>query len=175
MISSILVQFGALVNCCAMIGPMGIGTEARVWEHVAVVYAEVLDAKQQDDSPSKWKLRLRPLATLTGHFDAAENDDLEAMALMRNFAVSHIVNVPVKGTKVIALLGGVGVANDDLYSIPPGDAVITPVNENGDRPCLFEVTGFDDPKVTETIENLRKLRGQQCEEAEKAAASEKKK
>ena len=41
------------------------------------------------------------------------------------------------------------------------------------RPALFEVTGFDDPKVAETIENLRKLRGKQREEAEKAKAEQK--
>ena len=40
-------------------------------------------------------------------------------------------------------------------------------------PCLIEVTGFDDPKVTETIENLCKLRGKQREEAEKAKAERK--
>jgi hypothetical protein len=45
-----------------------------------------------------------------------------------------------------------------------------PENDRLDWPALFEVTGFDDPKVTETIENLRKLRGKQREDAEKAKA-----
>jgi hypothetical protein len=38
---------------------------------------------------------------------------------------------------------------------------------------MFEVTGFDDPNVTNTIENLRELRGKQRDEAEKAKAEQK--
>jgi hypothetical protein len=59
------------------------------------------------------------------------------------------------------------------YSIPNGNASFFPKDDRGFRPCIFEVTGFDDPKVTETIENLRKLRGKQREEAEKAKAEQK--
>jgi hypothetical protein len=173
MVLSILLQLGNMIISCAMTGPISVGTDARVWEHGAVVYAEVLDTKQQDDNPSHWKLRLRPLATLTGRIDAAEKEEIEATATIRNILASYIINVPAKGTKVIALLGGVAFANDGPYSIPPGNAPMLPVNERGDRPCLFEVTGFEDPKVTETIESLRKLRGKQREESEENAENKK--
>jgi hypothetical protein len=62
--------------------------------------------------------------------------------------------------------------NSQSYAIPTGSASFFPIDKNGGRPCVFEVSGFDDPKVAETIENLRKLRGKQREEAEKKAAAE---
>jgi hypothetical protein len=40
---------------------------------------------------------------------------------------------------------------------------------------LVTVEGFDDPKVTETIENLRKIRAKHREEAEKREAEKSKK
>jgi len=55
-----------------------------------------------------------------------------------------------------------------IYLVPNGTVKFVPGHVG-----IVEVTGFDDPKVTETIENLRKLRGKQREEAEKSKAEQK--
>jgi hypothetical protein len=78
---------------------------------------------------------------------------------------------PRKGAKVVVVIRKIG--SNPIYSIENGHAGFFPRDKNGDQPCLFEVTGFDDPKVTETIDNLRKLRGKQRAEAEKAQAEKK--
>ncbi len=102
-----LIHLGCCINSCAMIGLIGVETDAEQWKHVAVIYAEVLATKQQDDRPSHWTLRLRPIATLTGNVDAAQLEEIEANATIANMIVSYIQTVPATGTKVIALLGGV--------------------------------------------------------------------
>lgn len=64
------------------------------------------------------------------------------------------------------------VANAFLYSftvLPRNNQAVQSPLLFAFRPDIFEVTGFDDPKVTETVENLCKVRGKQCEEAEKEA------
>ena len=96
--------------------------------------------------------------------------------------LSAIHKAPPSGAKVIVVVQRLFLPSDKVgYSIPNGAAAFFPEIEWPDtspptkvRPCLVEVTGFDDPKVTETIENLGKLRGKQREQAEKQAAAEKK-
>ena len=85
---------------------------------------------------------------------------------------------PQKGATAVVLLVRRNVGAKTTYWIPSSSVPCFPRLGQQPfpdaRPALCEVTGFDDPKVTETIENLRKLRGKQREEAEQKAAAEKK-
>jgi hypothetical protein len=83
--------------------------------------------------------------------------------------VTVIASVPKKGSKVVVLISGKEPDEHGRYYIAPSQVLFFPKDSYGDKPALCEVTGFDDPKVTEIIENLRKLRGKQREEAEQKA------
>ncbi len=140
------------------------GDPPAYWKNAAVIYARIDDVKKV--LGDQYKLRLRGIATLTGEYDtAAENIiDVDVRIQWGQRAVQF---VPPRGVHVIALIQR---DRNGSYFIPD----VRPRFLAAPEP-LITVTGFDDPKVTETIENLRKLRGKQREEAEKAAASEKKK
>ena len=140
------------------------------WDHSAVVYAKVNDVILQ--MPNSYVIRIQPLATLTGKLDPAERNEITTIAEIGS-KISSIKQPPKKDDLVIVVLR----ENQDerTFYIPNGSASFLPVlGKSGTRACLFTVTGFDDPKVTETIENLRKLRGKQREETEQKAAAEKK-
>ena len=148
------------------------------WENQSVLFAEVVSATQV--SAAGWSIRLRPLAVLPGNFDPAFTGKIDAGVWIGDLA-GVIAEAPKNGTNVIVVLQHAVLNRKDVYSIPNGAAAFFPQIERQDtipptkvRPCLVVVTGFDDPKVTETIENLRKLRGKQREETEQKAAAEKK-
>jgi hypothetical protein len=154
------------------------GNSAEYWRNAAVQYAEVLKVEAPEHGMDI--IHLKPLAVLTGTCDAAYQEEITANA-WTGLVVSKIAKPPVKGAKVLVVGSFNWTDNGKRYLfIPNGDATFFPEIDRPnwphpikDRPCLFEVTGFDDPKVTETIENLRKLRGKQREEAEKAEAEKK--
>ena len=155
------------------------GERAGYWDTAAVLYAEVTEIHELGHS--RYMIRLTPFATLTGGIDSATSASLTATATIASIQITVIPKVPENGRKVIVLLQpataipGVPLQHSQPreYTIPNGNIMFLPKNDRTDRPALFEVTGFDDPKVTETIENLRKLRGQQREEAEKDKAEQK--
>jgi hypothetical protein len=148
------------------------------WDNQSVLFAEVVNATQL--SAAGWSIRLSPLAVLTGNFDPAFTGRIDAGVWIGDLA-GAITEAPKNGTKVIVVVQHAVLNQKDVYSIPNGSATFFPEIERQDtippikvRPCLVVVSGFDDSKVTETIENLRKLRGKQREEAEQKAAAEKK-
>jgi hypothetical protein len=145
------------------------GQPAEVWDSSAVLYAKVLSVEQR--GPHTYLICLKPLATLTGEFDSAYRGDVLIGPAIGSREFTDIEVVPAIGAKVVVLIDRSG---QPIYTVRNGRAQFFPKNERGNAPCLFEVTGFDDPKVTETIENLRKLRGKQREEAEQKAVAEKK-
>jgi hypothetical protein len=141
------------------------GKEPEVWERASVIYAAVTDV--ETNRPEQYVIHLQPLATLTGKFDSAMFSEIEVPSdVSKTSGNTMIRDVPKRGMRVIVYVG-----NDQVHPsrIPAGPVFFMP-----DHLGLVEVTGFDDPKVTETIENLRKLRGKQREEAEQKAAAEKK-
>jgi hypothetical protein len=146
--------------------PLLDGTPAAYWNNALVVYAEVIGVELGSPSPA-CLVELNPIAVLSGTLDPALQGSISASA---NIRLRHtlITEFPKKGQKVIVLLERDG---DGKYQIP--DAIIKFFPKQRYMP-IFEVTGFDDPMVTETIENLHKLRGKQREEAEQKAAAEKK-
>ncbi len=128
-------------------------------------------------------MTLRPIATLAGKLDPAFAPDIRVGASAGDLYGVAIRKSPAKGTQIVALIVH-GIAPRDApeiqrhreyYYIPNAGISCFPLDNNPQvgRTPLFEVTGFDDPKVTETIENLRKLHGKQREEAEKAKAEQK--
>ena len=131
-----------------------------------VLYAEVTATEGFEKASGR--IQLSPLATLAGRFDAAYMGEIEALATI-GIPVSAIAKVPAKGTKVIVILNRVMNKPDHLeYQIPNASIDALPIIGQGRRPAIVEVTSFDDPKVTETIENLRKLRGQQARRSRKS-------
>jgi hypothetical protein len=142
------------------------------WDRAAVVYAEI--TKVSLESVATYKIQIHPIATLTGDFDSAYHDDLSAYASFGNVMVSDRQKPPQEGTKAIVIFDWGTEKYSDQYWITDRGASFMPIDKRGMRPSICEVTGFDDPKVTETIENLRKLRGRQREETERKAAAEKK-
>jgi hypothetical protein len=167
MLSNTLIVFISLAAQCGIVG--ADGQPADVWENSAVIYANVLSVEKR--GYDTYLIRLNPLATLTGTFDSAFQGEISIGPAIGNRENTEIDRVPRVGAKVIVLIDRRSVSS--VYLVRTGSASFFPVNERRNAPCLFEVTGFDDPKVTETIENLRKLRGKQREEAEKAKAEQK--
>ena len=142
--------------------------EPKTWEFCSVVFATVV---AYEDLHFAGRVKLVPLATLSGNLDSALEGEVTAGAEIGNLETTDILTAPRVGTKVIVFLARDINGN---YRIPNGGASFFPKSDIGANPCICEVTGFDDPKVTETIENLRKLRGKQREEAEQKAAAKKK-
>jgi hypothetical protein len=179
MFASLVSALICASELCAMTGPGTIeDTIQSQWDqYLTVFYAEVVDTQPHEHVPirvTNWYIRLKPLATLSGHLDAACVGEITADAAISNGNVSVIASVPKKGSKVVVLVTGKEPDEHGHYYIAPSDVLFFPKDSNGNKPALCEVTGVDDPKVTETIENLRKLRGKQREEAEQKAAAEKK-
>jgi hypothetical protein len=130
------------------------------------VYAEVIGFELGSPSPA-CIVELNPIAVLSGTLDPALQGSVRASARIR-LRHTVITEYPKIGQKVIVLLERDG---DEKYQIP--DAIIKFFPKQRGCMPLFEVTGFDDPMVNKTIENLRKLRGKQREEAEQAKAEQK--
>ena len=155
-----------LAHYLAIISPE---PDESFWCGASVVYADVVDVKP--DEYQGMLILLKPYATLSGNFDAAFHGEIPAHAIVnRGFAdVSVIRTAPTKGSKVLAvILDTITAKGQQIYLVPNGNVKFVPGHVG-----IVEVTGFDDPKVTEMIENLRQLRGKQREEAEKAKAEQK--
>jgi hypothetical protein len=142
------------------------GTRAAYWNNAAIVYAGVIGFELGSPSPA-CIVELNPIAVLGGTLDPALQGSVRASARIR-LRHTVITEYPKTGQKVIVLLERDG---DGKFQIP--DAIVKFFPKRRGCMPLFEVTGFEDPMVTETIENLRKLRGKQREEAEQKAAAEK--
>ena len=161
--------FGMLLGLTQICGIVGAdGQPADVWDSSAVIYAKVLNVEKR--GYDTYVIQLNPIATLAGKFDAAFEGEISIGPAIGNRETTHIDRVPKTGANVVVLIDRSG---SQIYTVRTGSASFFPTNERGMRPCLFEVTGFDDPKVTQTIENLRKLRGKQREEAEQTKAEQK--
>ena len=145
---------------------MGVGYNAGT----IVVYAEVKNV-QQTEGPSHI-IKLDPLSTLMGDLDPSMEVSISA-AVSIGGNVSEIAEPPPVGAKVICLLSRVTskTRRDNIrFTITNGVMTHFPKQINGkESPAMFIVSGFDDPKVKETIENLRKYRAKDREEAEQKA------
>ena len=131
-------------------------------EGAFVIYADVLDVKQET-ADRAGELLLRPIATLSGDFDSASSADISVSVAMGSVYYA-IITTPAKGSKVVVLVKRVPAipnsASTDVLRVPNAFVSCFPVAPEWKakgiegRPPLFEVTGFDDQKVKETIENL---------------------
>jgi hypothetical protein len=139
--------------------------DAFFWDNHAVIYAEITEVKKDRGS---YFVDLLPFATLTGKWDAAFDRQVTAGVWVTPETApnaSMINEVPKKGTKVVASIARPMVLKGaSWFGLPNGPVMFMAQNKG-----TIEVTGFDDPKVTETIEKLPKLRAKQREEAEKNA------
>ena len=132
------------------------GSSEKYWQNSAVFYAEITKIDTHDGRDT---ISFRPVALLGGSVDPSAYPEITATTWFGP-EVSAIEEKPAVGAKAIIL-----VEHFANWFVPNGGVDFLP-----DHVAICPVTGFDDPKVTETIENLRKLRGKQREEAEKAAA-----
>jgi hypothetical protein len=149
----------------------------KKWKNQGVLYAEVREVKKLEkegerklsdkelssDSLGEVAIYLTPLATLTGGIDAASQDELRVVCHLGrgpSFTPSVLLNAPKPGAKIIAWLH----RNNDYYATSPERVEFFPENERGRRPAIFEVASFDDPKVGETMQNLRKMRAAEIDD-----------
>ncbi len=173
---NVLLGISFLVSICRVI--VEDGSPPELWQNAAVLYAEVQSTKlNNEEIPNKsdkhpggalqnadYSIRIKPIATLTGNFDSAREQDIEIQTQVFGTAVMDqgaIHQVPANHAKIIVMIKWNDSASDRKNRVPTWDVRFFPQDTNKNRPALFEVTGFDDPKVTETIENLRKLRADQ--------------
>jgi hypothetical protein len=168
MVTTVVAAILAIAGSCAVIG--ADGTDPRLWESGSVLYAEVVNVEH--NVGNTYRIALRPIATLSGSFDPAIHTEISTNASIGDQLVdgSLIRKVPEKSAKVVVLVQRLvsPPSQPNSYGIPNG-----PLNF-GSGIGLVEVSGFDDPKVTEMIESVRKIRSKQREEAEQKAAAEKK-
>lgn len=147
---------------------------AHKWQQLAVLYAEVGDAEKLVDgkrvkltekdrtkeSLGDCYIQLKPLATLTGNFDCALHKEFVVHASIRGFGLqlqpSDIPRVPGEGAKVIVLVHW----RSGKYNVRQDSVAFFPKNEENNRPALCPVENFEDPKVKEVIEALRKIRAE---------------
>jgi hypothetical protein len=148
------------------------GTERGYWNSTGVVYCEIMkvevmreivEINGQSASSSTTKVVLKPIATLAGTIDPSSPSTIRADA---EFGVgwSAMYEPPAEGSKAVVVID----RYENQFSIPNGGVLYMP-----NKRAIMEVNAFDDPKVTETIENLRKLRSQQHEKAEQTKAEQK--
>ncbi len=167
MVTTVVAVILAIAGSTAVKG--ADGSDPQLWESANVLYAEVVNV--QHIVGIEYRIALRPIATLSGTFDPALHSEILAYASIGDQWIdgSLIRKVPEKGAKVVVLVERLSSppSQPDTYGIPNG-----PLNF-GSGVGLIEVTGFEDPKVTEMIESVRKIRGKQREEAEKAKAEPK--
>jgi hypothetical protein len=138
----------------------------KKWDWRAVIYAEVGDIEKIEGNKrtklgkdergdvflfaGEYIVHLKPLATLTGNFDAALHPEIGVRVYMgRGGRSSMISRAPAVGAKVIALIG----FDMAEYQVSRLDVELL----HG-RPAMFEVTNFEDPQVKQVIELLRKER-----------------
>jgi hypothetical protein len=154
---------------------------SRKWQQLAVLYAEMGEVekieqgkrvKLSKEERASERLRgcvihLKPLATLTGNFDCALHDDLPVNAYIFNGQLQEtdLRRLPPEGARVIVFV------QLDLdsgkYSVPHSAVDFFPKDERYNRPGLFPVESFEDPKVNEVIETLHKLRSEAGSSVEK--------
>jgi hypothetical protein len=160
---------GLLLCLTCFCGTCAFAGFPKDWDTQAVIYAEVEEvrtlengmprkiSKQEylSESLGDVMISLRPLATLTGNLDAALHDKLIAAAHVgRTFSNSDILKAPSEGSKVVVFVH----KYDGKYIITHGGVSFFPQDKRHRRSAIFEVTGFDDPRVKEVIETLHKLR-----------------
>src|SRR5947208_1010759 len=81
------------------------GTDGKVaayWERGFVLYAEVMEVRPV--THSSYKIRLKPLATLTGNFDAAFENELDVEAVIGSLNTGIIMRPPEKGSRILVLV-----------------------------------------------------------------------
>jgi hypothetical protein len=140
--------------------PLPPASASGAWASSSVAYTEVISCGKAN---GKTVARLKLLAILTGNLDAAKVGEIDAeIRFGDNSAISERPHV---GAKALVLL-----KRDEAgkYSIPDTPVDYFPADDHGNHPAYFEVLGFDNEEVENTIENLRTLR------AKDRAAMEKK-
>jgi hypothetical protein len=149
------------------------GTERGYWNSTGVVYCEIVKVEvvhkvseiNGHPAPSSTiTVVLKPIATLAGTIDPSTQSTIRAYAEF-GFGWSAMLDPPTEGSKAVVVID----RYEKGFSIPNGGVLYMP-----DKVAITEVKDFDDPKVTKTIDNLRKLRGRQREEAEQKAVAQKK-
>lgn len=150
------------------------GTEAGYWDNKAVVYCEItkVEAVRETAKMNRQLVEgqtttvvLKPIAALTGTIDPTSVPTIRAYTVFGLKWCGELTQ-PTDGAKAIVVIETYG---EGKFAIPNGAVLYMP-----DKLGICEVKNFDDPKVTETIENLRKLRGKQREEVDQKTGEKKK-
>ena len=145
-----LAVFVAMLRIASLCPIIDVNPSEIFWHAGAVVYAEVADVKP--DESSGILIRLKPFATLSGQLDPAFQGEIPAHAIIDSYSIktSEIKKAPAKGAMVLAVVVDTRTADGtQIYWVPNGQ-----VKFLAGHVGIVEVKGFDDPKVTETIENF---------------------
>jgi hypothetical protein len=105
-------------------------------------------------------VKLKPVAVLTGAFDAALNPDVSAFLLTGGpFRGSAIDKPPLPGDRIVAVIVHSTAIDRDEWSnsIERKDVPFFPSLTPNSHAGLIETKGLDDARVAETAKNLRNL------------------
>src|SRR5436189_1344903 len=124
------------------------GTDANYWNDSFVVYAEFLSAKKT--TGTHYVVRVKPIATLAGTYDPSAHSDIIAETEIGSTIGdgSEIPTVPKKNSKILIVIDRRSISATKRNFVPSG-----PVLFMAGRRGMIEVSGFDDEKVSDTIEN----------------------
>lgn len=187
---TLAVHAAATIVACAVAGenaadagkPFVPLSTPAYWSRMggAVLYAEVIGVRHGSHIEDN-RIELRPIAALTGDFDQALHSNFLAMAPIGG-ATGAVRAPPADGAKVIVLVdrpadaaaradGKRLYSESTLFRIPDVSVACFPDSAEpaapGHKPPLFTIRGFDDPRVAETMDRLRTIRGEHRSEAEK--------
>jgi hypothetical protein len=129
------------------------------WSRSAVIYGELIEIERTGrvDNPrakmGTYQCRLKPIAVLTGTFDAAQRSEV-SIAFALGFPLSDLEEHPQTGAKVVVWIQR---NIDGFYGLRGRKPFFFPA-KNEWRPGMIEVKGLADPEVAVVVEQLCKRR-----------------
>lgn len=158
-----------------MIAPLP-GADEKYWDDNSVIYAQVVKVTQL--APGEYMIQLRPQATISGRFDVGAEPTIDAIFFAGPFR-SYLQTLPSVDSMVVTLLwesdnppprqelrGAKYVISTDALPFFPKKAVPSGFGLNPKQveyvphEGMFEVEGFDDPRVHHVRAEIQKIRAQ---------------
>jgi len=126
------------------------GEASDFWESHSLVYGRVESATEV--GPSRYRVRIRPVATLVGSLQCVFVETLDAVMFVGQ--TSTMSSPPEAGSHYIMLIyGRKNSAGGFVYFIPSG-----PIRFMPSRQAVAKVSSIDDAVVYEIAEAIRKAR-----------------
>jgi hypothetical protein len=126
----------------------GASPDGRYWQDHSLVCAQVEGVAEMPRRSSIRLINLRPALTLSGHFDPGKISKISAPIDPTNFGVDF--KFPSAGQMVLVVLFNDG----GIYTVTIDRADFMP----GSHAPICTVNSLDDPKVSETLKAVQKLR-----------------